>query len=191
MGRPTMLATLLPLLLLGGLSAGQDDPAKQRAIDQMRRIAGAMKLCHEEKSSYQDECQVHTYHLGPPTNVEWDVLPSKSVRAPYLGVIEFTLPNGREEIDAVNLPKKLQKKCAERKAAMASAEAQALARDMREGPMWREGHYRFEFDVGSSKPELVKMLWIAKDRNNNVVTSPVTESTSCWIVRAKSGGDAE
>jgi hypothetical protein len=57
--------------------------------------------------------------------------------------------------------------------------------------MWRDGHYRFEFDLGSSKPELVKMLWIAKDRNNNVITSPANEGTACWIAKAKSGGDTE
>lgn len=184
-------ASVLGLILIGSLSAGQDDPGKQRAIDQMRHIADAMKRCPEEKSSHQDECQVRIYHLGPTSNLEWDVLPSKSVRAPYLGVIEFTLPNRTETTDVANLSKKAQKRCQDQKSLIASVEAETLSRDMREGPMWREGHYRFEFDVGSTKPELVKMLWIAKDRNNNVITSPANDGTACWIAKAKSGGDTE
>jgi hypothetical protein len=35
---------------------------------------------------------------------------------------------------------------------MASDELQLEAQAMREEPMWRDGHYRFEFD-GQSKPE--------------------------------------
>ena len=35
---------------------------------------------------------------------------------------------------------------------MASDELQLDAQAMREGPMWRDEHYRFEFD-GQSKPE--------------------------------------
>jgi hypothetical protein len=42
---------------------------------------------------------------------------------------------------------------------MASAAASVLAEEMREGPKWREGHYRYEFDLGAEGPELVKMLW--------------------------------
>jgi hypothetical protein len=110
-------ASVLGLFLIGSnISAGQDDPAKQRAIDQMRRIAEAMKHCPEEKSSHQDECEVSTYHLGPPSNLEWDVLPSKSVRAPYLGVIEFALPSRTDTTDLANLSKKVQKKCSDLKA---------------------------------------------------------------------------
>ena len=74
-----------------------------------------------------------------------------------------------------NLPKELQKKCADRKEAMPSDELQLDAQAMREGPMWRDGHYRFEFDVVLSKPELVKMLWLARDRNDKVLTSPAND----------------
>jgi hypothetical protein len=182
-----LTAAMCLFLLGGGLSVGQEDSAKQKAIEQMRRIANAMKQCPAEKSSFQDECQVYTSHLGPPTNVEWDVVPSKSVRAPYLGIIEFTVPNRRERTDVANLPKKLQRKCADRKDAMASQELQIDAQAMREGPMWKDGHYRFEFDVGLSKPELVKMLWVVKDRNDKVITSPSKDSDACWIAKAKSG----
>lgn len=194
MNGPVRLGTLTAatgLFLLSGLSVGQEDSAKQKAVEQMRRIANAMKQCAEEKSSYQDECQVYTSHLGPPTNLEWDVVPAKSARVPYLGIIEFTVPKRRERTDVANLPKKLQKKCAYLKEEMASQELQIDAQAMREGPMWKDGHYRFEFDVGLSKPELVKMLWVATDRNDKVVTSPANDGAACWIAKAKSGGNAE
>ena len=40
--------------------------------------------------------------------------------------------------------------------------------------MGRDGHYRFEFDVGPSKPELVKILWVARDRNDKVPRPQMT-----------------
>jgi len=74
---------------------------------------------------------------------------------------------------------------------MASAELQLDAQTVREGTMWRDRQYGFEFDVGLSKPELVKMLWVARDRNDKVLTSPANDWAACWIAGAKSGGNAE
>src|ERR1700719_2259917 len=167
-------STLALLLMLGGLAAAQDDPAKQEAIEQMRQIADAIKHCPAHRSSSQDECKVHDYHLGPPTNVEWDVVPSKTVRSPFQGIIEFTLPSGTTDSAQPNLSKKLQQKCANRDLVDAQIRAPALDAAMKEGPKWREGHYRYEFDLGSGAPELIKMLWVVKDKDNNTVTSAAT-----------------
>lgn len=187
------LTVALLVMLCNLVVAGQDDHAKQKAIDQMRRVANAIKQCPEQKSSNQDECQVHYFHVGPPTNVEWDVLPSKTVRSPFQGIIEFSLPSRSEdqEIAAANQSKRVHQQCVERAARMAAA-AQVLAETMKQGPKWREGHYRYEFDVGSDTPELVKLLWVVKDQANNTVTSAV-ESTGheCWVVAANSVGSTK
>jgi hypothetical protein len=182
-------STVALVFLLGGLAAGQDDPAKQKAIEQMRQIANAIKQCPEQKSSYQDNCKVHNSYLGPPTNVEWDVVPSKTVRSPFQGILEFTLPARSENIDQANLSAKAHQKCIDREMNMAILAAPALAEAAKEGSKWREGHYRYEFDLGSGPPELIKMLWVVKDRDNNTVTSAATsDAHACWVTAAKAGG---
>jgi hypothetical protein len=184
--------TVAVICLLGSFAAGQDDPVKQTAIDQIRRVANAIKQCPEQMSSYQDECKVHYSYAGPPGNVEWDVLPSKTVRSLFQGIIEFTLPLRSQDIDRANQSKKVHQKCADREttmAAMAALAAPALAEAAKEGPKWREGHYRYEFDVGPDAPELIKMLWVVKDKDNNTVTSAAnTVEHECWVKAAKSAG---
>lgn len=186
------LALAIMLFLFGGLVVGQNDASKQRAIGQMRQIANAIKLCAEHESSYQDECQIHNSFVGPPTNVEWDVFPSKTSRSPFQGTIEFTLPTRTEDVDQPNLSKKDRRKCADKESFEQQAAASALAEEMKEGPKWRDGHYRYEFDLGPGAPELIKMLWIVKDRNNVTITSASDDDVhACWVMAAKSAGKAK
>jgi hypothetical protein len=71
--------------------------------------------------------------------------------------------------------------------------AQALLRvalgvgDDVELPQSRMWHYRFEFDVGSDNPELVRMLWT--DQSGKA--QPVTDNNSCWAKAAQSVGTAK
>jgi hypothetical protein len=177
----TLAALAVPFFLFS-FATGQDDPAKQKAIEQMRQVSNAIKQCPEEKVTHEDECQVYRYFLGPPTNVEWDVLPSKTVRSPFQGIIEFSLPSRSEFIDKANLPKKIHQKCLNRQALTASATAET----MKELPKWKEGHYRYEFDLGSGVPELIKMLWTVKDKDNNTTTSAASSDPhACWVTAAK------
>jgi hypothetical protein len=63
----------------------------------------------------------------------------------------------------------------------------AMAETAKEGPEWRDEQYRYEYDVGSDAPELVKMLWVAKDRKENTVTRAVNRSEhECWVKAAQS-----
>jgi hypothetical protein len=188
---------LLPLCLLCGSAVGQEDHAKQKAIVQMRQVANAMKQCPEQQiSSYQSECHVTRAYAGPPTNLEWDVLPSKTVRSPFQGVIEFTLPSHLDQSDPPDQPSKVHQKCVDTEAqieAMGASTRSEIADEIaKKGPEWREGHYRYEFDVGSETPELVKKLWVAKDRSNNIVISPANDNgRECWVTAAKSVGSAK
>jgi len=170
---PACLAMILVFI-------GQSDVAKEKAIADMRRIANAMKECPEQ-IQYQNECSVH--YIGPPTNIEWDVVPSKTVRSPFQGILEFTVPTRSQDVDPSKQSKRVHQKCLD----MAMAAAAVLAEEMKEGPKWREGHYRYEFDLsGPDGPELVKMLWIAKDRNGNTITSAASDEHYCWVKAAQS-----
>lgn len=181
------------LFLLGALAAAQDDHAKQKAIDQTRRVAKAIKECAEQLTgNWQDECKVHKLYSGPPTNVEWDVLPSKTVRSPFQGIIEFTLPTRFQDSDLSGQSKKSHQECAEKEARMEAMGAPALAQLEKEGPKWREGHYRYEFDVGADAPELVKVLWVVKDKEDKTVTEAANSTgRECWVMAAKSIGSAK
>ena len=150
---------------------------KQKAIEQMRQVANAIKQCPEQMT-YQSERGVNKSYAGPPTNVEWDVIPSTTVRSPFQGVIEFTLPSRWAPPLCSRPSNPLEEQACQ----------DAIAETAKEGPEWRDEHYRYEFDVGSDAPELVKMLWVAKDRKNNALTQEATPPAihECWVEAAKS-----
>jgi len=53
----------------------------------------------------------------------------------------------------------------------------------------QEGHRRYEFDLGSSAPELVKMLEIYKDKDNNpIMAAALDDANACWVTTGKAGG---
>lgn len=132
---------------------------------------------------------LHTLHyIGPPTNVEWDVLPSKTVRSPFQGILEFTVPTYSTFIDRDDLSEKDHQKCVDKAARLAKMGLQPLPAKS----ATVEGHRRYEFDLGSGAPELVKILEISKDKNNNTVTSAASDdANACWVAAAKTGGSGK
>ena len=180
-------STIAALFLLSGFAAGQDDRAKQKAIDQMRQIADTIKQCPVQKTrvSANDPCQVSTYYIGPPTNVEWDVLPSKTVRSPFQGVLEFALPIYSTYVDRTDLSAKDHQKCVDKAARLLKMGLQPLP----EKTPTREGRRRYEFDLGPGAPDLIKMLEVSKNKDNNIVTSAAPDdANACWVAAAKAGG---
>jgi hypothetical protein len=171
---------------------------KARAVEQMREIADAIKSCPERENVFEGDCETSHYYSGPPTNLEWDVLPSKTVRSPFQGVIEFTFPARHADIKKTNLPKKQLETCMSREQSrermrvlLQPSTDVAIAKLERSHPKTHDGHYRLEFDLGSGAPELVKMLWVAKDENDKTITSPVTggfNPDECWLKTVKSIG---
>jgi hypothetical protein len=177
--------TIIALLLLGGFAAGQDDPAKQKAIEQMRKIANAVKQCPVQKTriSKDDDCQVASSNIGPPMNVEWDVLPSKTVRSPFEGILEFTLPVYSTFIDRDDLSAKDHQKCVDKAARLAKMGLQPLPEKTVPVELLR----RYEFDLGPGAPELVKMLEVSKG-SKTVTWVALDDANACWVKAAKAGG---
>jgi hypothetical protein len=180
-----LTVTALACLLVTS-ATGQEDDKKKKAIDQMRQVANAMKQCPEQKTTYRDVCSIRYSYQGPPTNLEWDVVPSKTVRSPFQGIVEFTLSSRSEEGPQPNQSTDVRERCISSTPVNPQALLQEQKDILEKGPKWRAGHYRYEFDLGSDTAELVKMLWVVTDRNNNVVTFPVTD---CW--RAECPGHGE
>ena len=62
----------------------------------LRALAQTIKECprallREEKWD-KGPAEIERWYVGPPQNVVWDVSPRSSVRSPYVGYIEFSLP---------------------------------------------------------------------------------------------------
>ena len=142
------------------IQAQQDNPQADEQIKaqigQMRSISRAIKAC-PKVAEYPDKGN-GTFNLGPPANVTWDVKPNSSVRAPYLGYIEFFLPR---EFSAS------EKYCAKNK--------ELCARLMSVNSF----RYRFELDLGPDGLELTKIL-VKSDSERDKEWRDARSDESCW-----------
>lgn len=112
------------------------DERSQAALNQLHLIAQRIKNC--PRSAEWLDTGAGTIYDGPPSNVVWDVEPSTSVRAAYLGYIEFSLP--REFLAPDRKCDKEPGYCAEMMTATKPFE------------------YRYEFDLGPEGLSLTRIL---------------------------------
>jgi hypothetical protein len=185
-----------------GLAEGQDDaaPQKAKAIEQMRQVVKVIKQCpgkvdRESPFPSNNQCFSSEAATGPPVNAIWDAHESRTARAPFEGWVEFDLPGSWSDHQLHPADRKVAKVCdrnSQTESEVADILAQAMLRvalgvgDDVELPRSQMWHYRFEFDVGSDNPELVKMLWT--DQSGKA--QPVTDTNSCWVKAAQSIGTA-
>jgi hypothetical protein len=149
--------------------AAQQDTAQEIAAAQMRRIATDMKACPEE---VQSQTELATYYAGPPTNLEWNVEPSKTpVRSPFQGVVTFSLPERSEETETAKHSKKLHK--------------QYMDAELYQIAYGHPGHYRYDFDLGNDSPDLVKALFIDDKTNESRPVSSSGHVPTCWEKAAR------
>lgn len=175
------MKTTVPALLVFAIVApvrgqlpqtGQQDAAQKIAVAQVRRIAADMKACPEE---IQSQTELATYYVGPPTNLEWNVERSKTVRAPFQGIVTFSLPERSEENEAAKHSKKLHK--------------QYMDAELYKITYGHPGHCQYEFDLGNDGPELVKALFIDDKTNDSRPVSNSGHLPTCWDKAARSVND--
>ncbi|HEY6766935.1 MAG TPA: hypothetical protein VI386_19420 [Candidatus Sulfotelmatobacter sp.] len=152
------LLRLCMLLFITPLAVSQSNTkmdAKSRAeVEHLRSIANAIKAC--PRVTEWKDTGIGTIYDGPPSNVVWDVKPSDSIRAPYLGYVEFFLPR-------------------EFSATKEECERSHSCRDMIETT--KPFRYRFEFDLGPEVLDLTKLLVkLASDKE----WSDARPDRSCW-----------
>jgi hypothetical protein len=120
------------------------EATSQPAVAALRAIARTIRECPEtvqlESRWGKGPLEIDRFYFGPPKNVVWDVAPSKSVRAPYAGFIEFSVsyyfwvpPETRDKYDR---------------------KYPGLLRDLRTPDFKR----RYEYDVGPEGLELIRAL---------------------------------
>src|ERR1039458_2493208 len=147
-GIPEVVLALLLAQVGSAQPVAKIDPNSQPAVDALRAIARTISQCPEaldfEHRWGKGPLEIDQWYYGSPRNVIWDVVPSGSVRAPYLGYIEFAtyyeLRVPRETTDRYErqFPGLLAK---------ANYEAGGSS------PKWR-----YEFDVGPEGIELTRAL---------------------------------
>jgi hypothetical protein len=138
----------------------------------MRRIVEAIRQCPEVTGS-DGVYNVAIIHQHPPSILEWDVLASSSLRAPFQGYVLFDLPKDAQETEEAKRSKELHLKF------------QSLM------PVFSKFmKYRYEFDLGPDAPELRKAL-LRFDAPNFSPYDPSPNSEgyiSCWDKIARSPG---
>lgn len=131
------------------------DEKTQNEVRHLRAIARTIKEC-PRVADFKDTGGGTIYN-GPPSNVVWDVKPSGSVRAPYLGFVEFFLP--REFSASERVCAKNPRYCAEITNAT------------------KPYRYRFEFDLGPDGLESTRLL--VKSESDKEWTDARPDD-SCW-----------
>lgn len=139
-----------------------DEHTKEQ-VKQLRAISDVIKAC--PKVALFADKGTGTLNDGPPFNVTWDVKPNSSIRAPYLGYIEFVLPRQFSASEAY---------CATHRKS---------CDDLMSLNSFR---YRFEFDLGSDRLELTKML-VKSDYEKDKEWHDARPDESCWQKAARSG----
>ena len=148
------------------------DASSQPAVEALRGIVRKIKDCpqqtHAESHWGKGPTEIYRTLVGPPTNVTWDVTPSNSVRAPYVGYVELTTTwDFFVPLDT-------------------------FSKFSRKYPAWMEyslkqrakpREWRYDFDLGPDGLELTKVFY-RDEKNGEWQPGP---PTYCWGDAAKKG----
>jgi len=156
--------------------------ASQPAVAALRGIANAIKECPVFISEVSPrDAKTKKYHgpltgarvyFGPPINVVWDAIPSGSVRSPYAGWVEFTVPR------RFWVPDDVYEKY---KDDYSDVYKQMLFKPT---PSLK---IRYEFDVGPGGLQLTRTL----ERDENEPEWKDARSDLCWDQAAQNGQTAK
>jgi len=144
----------------------------QPAVNKLREVARTIRECPEaietETKWGKGPLEISRLYIGPPKNVVWDVVPSKTVRSPYAGYIEFSTSH------YVWVPPETSAKY-ERQHPGFRAEAAIRLKD------WK---LRYEFDVGPGGVEITRALSRLADASD---WGDFSKRDICWDNAARKG----
>jgi len=139
----------------------------QPAALALRTIASNVRKCPRELAFEMENtngplARAQMYQ-GPPGNVLWDVTRSGSVRSPYIGYIEFSIP--QELSVPPDVMQRWSNEAADLYAKMVSTPQPTLK-------------YRYEFDLGPEGLQLARMLLRSEDQTE--WKDAPTKVETCW-----------
>lgn len=146
----------------------------QPAVFALRTIAIAVKECSRQMAFEMENtngplARAQVFQ-GPPRNVLWDVTHNGSVRSPFTGYIEFSIPQ------QLSVPPDVMQKW--------SNEAADLYAKMVATPQ-PTLKYRYEFDLGPDGLQLTRTLLRSEDQTE--WKDAPTKIETCWQRAAQSG----
>lgn len=146
----------------------------QPAVLALRTIASKVKECRREMAFEMENtngplARAQLYQ-GSPANVLWDVTRSGSVRSPFTGYIEFSIP--QELSVPPDVMQKWGREAADLYAKMVATPQPTLK-------------YRYEFDLGPHGLQLARMLLRSEDQTG--WKDAATKAETCWQRAAQSG----
>jgi hypothetical protein len=152
------------------LSIDSIDPLSKPAVDVLRAMARTISECPDAVDSEdrwgKQPLEIDQWYWGLPRNVIWDVMNGTSIRAPYLGYIEFTTYRG------LRVPQETQAEY-DRKFPGRLSEANAKAGG--------SVKWRYEFDVGPDGIRLARALIGGLNKLTNPEWSDLeTLRNVCW-----------
>lgn len=143
------------------------------ALETLRMIAKQIEECPKaldfERRWGKKEDEIERYYEEPPANVVWDVAAGNSVRAPYLGYVEFTVDEDHWVPDSAG--QRFQK----------SSASIAYVTIMGAYPR----HYRYEYDLGPDGLRLTRALLLNKSTGEWVEPKRSVIAEYCWDAAAR------
>ena len=144
------------------------------AVETLRMIAKRIEECQKilfyEGNWGRKADEIGRYYYQTPANVVWDVVAGNSVRAPYLGYIEFTI-----KLDHW-VPESAERRFRQSGASMAYL---TIAGGF---PLY----FRYEYDLGSNGLQLIKALQrhtkTTGEWHDQNIDNP---ESNCWNVAAR------
>ncbi len=152
------------------------------AVETLRTIAQRIGKCPNvldfENQWGRKKDEIEQYYQGPPENIVWDVVAGDSVRAPYLGYVEFTINENQSVPDSAM--QKFQQKFGQR--GHTSLTSDAFFKILVRFPL----HLRYEYDLGPSGLQLTRVLQRNKNTRDSWQDANIRSAAShCWDTAAR------
>src|SRR5271157_212165 len=152
------------------------------AVERLRTIAQRIGECPKvldfENQWGRKKDEIEQYYQGPPENIVWDVVAGDSVRAPYLGYVEFTINENQSVPDSAM--QKFQQKFGQR--GHTSLTFDAFFKILVTFPL----HLRYEYDLGPSGLQLTRVLHRNKNTRDSWQDANIRSASShCWDTAAR------
>lgn len=156
-------------------SSGQMDAEEKRAIEQLRAIAEGIKSCNYDVPGLIDPLAKFGFKFvfGPPENVTWDAIAQPSIRAPYKGFVEYSIPAYQQLPPTDNYCNDPKVKKAECKRMWVIGTQ--IYREQSIHPR----QYRYEFDVSDRGLEFLRAFKKEQQSNGEQWVAGGIESDGC------------
>src|SRR6185437_2770571 len=150
---------------------------EQHATEQLRAIAEGIKSCNYDVPGLVDPLATLGFKsvFGPPINVVWDVESQLSIRAPYKGFIEYSVP-AYERLPPTD------KYCNDAKVKKAECKRMwIIGTQIYEKQVNHPEQFRYEFDISDHGLEFLRAFKKTQQTDDEQWVAGGIESDGCAL----------